>query len=288
MTHPDTFPIHGITLHHRSIGDGPPLLMIPGSISDMRTWQPVLPQLSRHFRCTTISRRYQHPSSHVTGGDSGVQANVDDLAAFIQAREEGPVHALAHSFGGYVAMELALQHPELVRSLVLEEPIFTPALVGDPDNPLHLIGLFLRDRRAGASFMRLGLKGVKPTFAALAKGDTTRAMRSFIDGVTEGRRTPDTLDALSRQQLIDNITALAGEDPFKHAFKGDLRGLKKPVLLLSGARSPYFFRFIVKQLLQRLPHARHQEIPEAAHWAHIDAPEVFAQAVVDHLATQVG
>lgn len=281
-----TFNTNGVTLHYSKIGTGQPLLLIPGSISDYRTWTSVSQRLADKYECYILSRRFQYPGKYPPGGDSSVAANTSDIVSFIKEKHLSPAIIIGHSFGGFVALNVAIQCPEMVKSLVAEEPIFAPALAKNPKNPLELISLMFKNFNAGKSFARLGIKGIEPTFKALAKGDTESAQNTFIDGVTAGRKTPAILDELTRLQLADNIAALAGEDPFNNTIKmDDLKKIQSPTLLISGTESPYVFQYINAQLKQFILQSQLVSVNHAGHWIHIDQADKYVTTVMDFLDT---
>ncbi|MBK6902646.1 MAG: alpha/beta hydrolase [Saprospirales bacterium] len=270
------FAANGAAMHYRQSGKGPAMIFIPGSISDYRTWTSVSPHFEKDFSCFVLSRRFQFPGSYAKHADSGVGINTEDIAQFIREKGLGPALLVGHSFGAFIALNVAIQHPELVKGVVAEEPIFAPALASNPKNPLELLGLLIKNFKAGKSFARLGMKGIDPTFKSLAKGDTQSAQQSFIDGITEGKKTPETLDELTRVQLRDNIAALEGEDPFNNQLRmADAKRIACKVLLISGAESPYVFRYINEQLVRTIPHAHHIVVEKASHWIHIDQGEAY-------------
>ena len=279
-----TFNTNGVTLHYTKIGTGQPLLFIPGSVSDYRTWTNIQQHFADKYECYIISRRFQFPDKYPTGGDSSVAVNTTDIATFIKEKNLSPAVIVGHSFGGYVALNVAIQFPEIVKCIVAEEPFFTPALAKNPKNPLELIGLMFKNFKAGKSFARLGMKCFEPTLKALAKGDTTTAQKIFIVGVTDGKKTPSTLDELTRLQLADNIAALAGEDPFNNTIKmDDLQKIKCPTLLISGTESPYVFQYINEQLKKFIRQSQLVSFINAGHWIHIDQADKYVVTVTDFL-----
>lgn len=56
------------------------------------------------------------------GFGHNIEMLVNDVHAFVSSLDLGPVHLVGHSLGGAVALQFALDHPELVRSLVLVAP----------------------------------------------------------------------------------------------------------------------------------------------------------------------
>ena len=279
-----TFNANGVTLHFSKTGSGQPLLFIPGSVSDYRTWTNIQLHFADKYECYIISRRFQFPDKYPTDGDSSVAVNTTDIATFIKEKNLSPAVLVGHSFGGYVALNVAIQFPEIVKCIVAEEPFFTPALAKNPKNPLELIGLMFKNFKAGKSFARLGMKCFEPTLKALAKGDTTTAQKIFIVGITDGKKTPSTLDELTRLQLADNIAALAGDDPFNNTIKmDDLQKIKCPTLLISGTESPYVFQYINEQLKKFIRQSQLVSFINAGHWIHIDQADKYVVTVTDFL-----
>lgn len=82
--------------------------------------------------------------------------------------EAGPVHLVAHSYGGPPAIVVALEHPDLVRSSTLAEPAIGALLTDPPE------GKLLLDERAQA---------MKPVLTAVKTGDTVRALTLAFDWV---------------------------------------------------------------------------------------------------------
>jgi non-heme chloroperoxidase len=99
-----------------------PVLFVHGALEDYREWEPQRAAIAEHHRFVTYSRRYHWPNAWAgDGSDYSYELHAADLAAFIGALGAGPVHLVGHSWGGSVAMLMALDHPELVRSLTVLE-----------------------------------------------------------------------------------------------------------------------------------------------------------------------
>src|SRR5205814_2008961 len=77
-----------------------------------------------------ISLRHYWPEPWNGAGDFSAQQQAEDVASFIQQLGAGKVHLVGHSRGGYIALQLARAHPDLLRDLVLAEPaLLLPGLV---------------------------------------------------------------------------------------------------------------------------------------------------------------
>lgn len=99
-------------------GQGEPLLLIHGLGSSRRDWEFQIPDFSRHFKTIAIDLR-GHGQSGKPPGPYSMDIFAADTAGFLRALDISSAHILGVSLGGMVAFQLALDYPELVRSLVI-------------------------------------------------------------------------------------------------------------------------------------------------------------------------
>ncbi|MGW4465274.1 alpha/beta hydrolase [Micromonospora sp. NPDC004704] len=99
-------------------GDGPLLLAVHGITSSHLAWSVVGERLGADHRLVAVDLRGRGGSRDLPG-PYGMARHAADLVRVIEAYGGGPVVLLGHSMGGFVAVELARTHPELVRRLVL-------------------------------------------------------------------------------------------------------------------------------------------------------------------------
>jgi pimeloyl-ACP methyl ester carboxylesterase/CRP-like cAMP-binding protein len=101
--------------------NGPIAILIHGWSSSSFTWAPLIPTLSRRYRCITVDLpgfgRSPAPTAPPT-----IAGYADLIAQLIEAFSERAVLVLGHSMGGQIAATLALRHPPLVDQLVLLNP----------------------------------------------------------------------------------------------------------------------------------------------------------------------
>ncbi|MEB2283639.1 MAG: hypothetical protein B6D46_15340 [Polyangiaceae bacterium UTPRO1] len=109
----------GWTLRYEVAGGGPELVALThGFGATAETWRHQVPALvAAGYRVLTWDLR-AHGRSGSPDEAITIAALGEDLAAVVRAAD-GPAHALGHSAGGVVTMRCALDHPDLVRSLVL-------------------------------------------------------------------------------------------------------------------------------------------------------------------------
>jgi len=113
-----TFDQGSISQHYEVSGDGPPLLLIAGMMSDSASWAPLLPLLEPHF---TLIRPDNRTTGRTTPWDAPASIDIfaADCAALLAHLNLGPAHVFGHSLGGMIAWELACAFPDHLRTLTL-------------------------------------------------------------------------------------------------------------------------------------------------------------------------
>ncbi len=165
-------------------GTGDPVVFVHGGASDLRTWSRQFPTFGESFRTIVYSRRFARPNAVIPDdADDPMQTHVDDLAALILTLDAAPAHVVGHSWGGFVALLLAIQRPDLLRRLVLIEPPVLTLLVDVPPKPGQIARLLLRDPAMAATIVRFGAKVIAPATKAFRKADDTAAIRALGQGI---------------------------------------------------------------------------------------------------------
>jgi pimeloyl-ACP methyl ester carboxylesterase len=105
-------------MHYELRGSGPPVVLVPGLSLDSRVWEPVVERLEGELSCLTPDNRGAGLSD-VPRGPYDVTQMAGDLYGLLMILGIESAVVVGHSMGGYVALQLALDSPELVRGLVL-------------------------------------------------------------------------------------------------------------------------------------------------------------------------
>lgn len=108
----------GVHTYYEVQGSGDPLILLHGGFATVETWRGQAPALAERFRVYLPERRGHGRTADVEG-PTGFGIMAQDTIAFMEALSIGPAHIIGWSDGGYVALELALARPDLVRRLVL-------------------------------------------------------------------------------------------------------------------------------------------------------------------------
>lgn len=262
-----------VELHYIAQGQGEPLILLHGGQGDYRAWRAQIDALAARYRVVAYSRRYHHPNNNpLTATNHSALVDAADLAALITALGIGSVHLVGTSYGAYTALALAIERPELVRSLVLAEP------------PIHQ---WVAGTARGAELYQKFMTTVHgPAGKAFAAGHDEAAMRIFIDAF-DGPGTFDTLPVERRRTVMENARFFkmltASSDPFPDLPKERVRALRMPVLIVRGADTDELHRLDTEELARLLPRAARVTIPQAGHGSPRQNPPAFNAAVLEFL-----
>jgi 3-oxoadipate enol-lactonase len=209
--------VNGIDVYFELHGEGPPLLNISGSGNDLRRSPASILPVNRAFETLHYDQRglgqTSKPDTDYTMADYA-----DDAAALIDSMGWASCHVLGTSFGGMVALNLAVRHPDLVDRLVL---CCTSPGGAAPSYPLHELGSLAPDE-AFATRMRLTDRRWDPDADEPIPG-----LGGFYDqmvGAATMTPDPEQVAGLGRQ-----LAARAGHD-----VVADLESITQPTLVCAG------------------------------------------------------
>jgi non-heme chloroperoxidase len=241
--------------------DGAPVLLLHGITDSQRSWEPVLALLPDSIRAIAVTLRGHGDASRPYSGYR-VEDYAADVLELIGELGLDSVVLGGHSMGTYVAEQIAIERPELVRGLVLAGAPGTPA-----QNPV------IAEAAAAA--------------AELADPVDPEFVREFQASTTE---RPLALGLLDR--FVDESLKLPAR-VWKQAFAGLLEidlaarlgDIAAPALLIHGDRDALVTRAEQKWLLARLRSARLVTLEGTGHAPHWERPERFASELAAFVAT---
>lgn len=111
---------NGLKIHYRDVGEGFPIVFLHGFTASARNWALTVPSLRDRFRCVSIDHP-GHGQSEKPAGTAFYALPNMAVAAYAAIRAIGieQCYLVGHSMGGMISQHVILDHPDLVRGLVL-------------------------------------------------------------------------------------------------------------------------------------------------------------------------
>lgn len=271
-----TAEVNGARLAYREQGTGQPVVFVHGAISDLTIWHPQLPALGAHYRAIAFSRRYAWPNKDLPTGEKDTMGpHVEDLLAFLSALDAYPAHLVGNSSGAFICLRAAIREPPAVRSLVLEEPPLLPLITGTPPGLGRILGSFVRHPLLTLAVVMF-FGRLRPLGGMIRAGDVDSSVLSFARAVLGDEafeRLPDEV----RAHVLANASPflggfLAGAAGIEPISEAEIRSIKAPALVVTGAQSPLWQRRLAGLLGTLLPDSRCLEVPSATHFMHLQNP----------------
>jgi 3-oxoadipate enol-lactonase len=247
----------GCRLHYELHGEeeATPLILLEGLGGDIPGWRRNIPRLAAEHRVVAYdfrgNGRSDKPDAPVT-----MTTFVDDTVALLDHLGVAPVHAYGQSFGGMVALEMALSHPQRVASLVLACTHAGPPLAARIDPPAKVP----KDR---------------PYLALYSEGFAREHPDHVAEDILVASQNPQPPHAGRRQW-----EAIQAWDAWDRL--GDIRC---PTLVLHGTEDRLVAPRNGQMLAERIPGAILFLLEGAGHLYQSEQPERADQVVLDFLRT---
>ncbi len=268
--------VNGVSLTYLEQGQGAPVVLVHGAISDHRAWIYQQDAVARGYRFIALDQRYFGTGAWPDDGSKfSANTHIDDLAAFIRGLNAGPVRLVGWSYGGVVVLEVALRNPNLVRSVFVYEPGSSLApLITEP---------------ADVKVMSEERKGFAPAVTASKAGDNAGAARHLLDWVNGQSDVFNVLAPEIRSMNADNARTLplAFAAPQPSAINcAQLGGLKMPVTVAVGQSTRPFFKILSETVSRCIPGSRLVVIPNARHLGPFENSSAINDALLAFLKQQ--
>jgi len=246
----------GTTIGYIRLGEGPPLVMVHGSLGVAEVWLTVANLLADSFTCYLMDRRGRARSGDAP--DYSIEREYQDVAAVVAAAGAKP-HLIGHSYGAVCALGAAIETP--VDKLILYEPpagvLFGPEVeeyrqaiaAGDPEKALE-IGITKIVGVPQSQFEAMRTNPMFPMFKALAPG--------WVREMQQIEKLGTSLDRY--------------------------RAIESPVLMLLGTETSESLKNSTAALGRVLKNTRLSQLAGEGHGALRSAPALVAERVREFLA----
>jgi len=257
----------GAPLYYEVAGTGHPLLLIHAGITDSRMWDEQFQTFAQQYQVIRYDLRGYGKSTV----PSGKFANHEDVTTLFEHLGIKQAHVIGISFGGLIALDFTLAHPDKVTSLVLGAPDVSGRESSSAD-----VSRFAEEEEA-----------------LLERGDLNSAtnlnLRMLLD---VPQRPPDQVNPTVRQRIYEMqyhaftvpIPDEAEEISLEPPDNTRLAEIHVPTLLIVGEYDIPDKHEIIKQLAVEIPQAQQDVIQDAAHIVNMEQPAEFNSVVLDFLA----
>lgn len=243
------------------LGDGPPLVLLHSLLADASSFDRVTAELSRNFRVMLPALPGFGHSPAVPGG---ITAVADRVASAIEAFSGGQsVRLLGNGYGGFVALQAVIRHPNLADRLVLAD--------------------------AGASFSEPG----REAFRGMARGAAAKGLEAIADVAMRRLFAPDfhaaNPDLVAERRRIflrsDPAVIIAACEVLAALdLRPELAEVRIPVLAVVGEQDEATPPPMSRELVAGLSDARLIVLEGLAHVPQLQAPERFLAAILPFLS----
>jgi 3-oxoadipate enol-lactonase len=239
-------------------GEGPALFLFHSLLSDRASFDAIAPRLSKTHRVIVPELPGFGGSKAVSGG---LAATADRMAEAVK-EAGGEAIVLGNGYGGFVALQMAIRHPDIASKFILAD--------------------------CGAAFSEQGRESFR-TMAAVSKAKGLAA----ITDVAMRRLFAPEFQAAHPDLMRDRREAFLKTDPqvlqaacaqlAELDLRPELSKVKMPVLVLVGEHDEATPPPMSHELAALLPNARLKVLAGCAHVPQLQAPEVFLDAIADFL-----
>jgi pimeloyl-ACP methyl ester carboxylesterase len=254
-----------IQLDYERAGAGEPLLAIMGMSGTALHWgEPFLAALRESFEVITYDHRGVGASTHLDGAIT-ISQMAQDAAGLLDELGIASAHVLGISMGGMVAQDLALERPDLIRTLTI-----------------------------GCSYCG-GAGSVHPSPAVIAKlsaamlsGDRQRALRAGWEANVSAARADD--DALyasflaiaSERAVAVPVVMAQAQAAAGHDTSGHLGAISAPTLVIHGSEDEMLPVQNARMIASLIPGSRLVILDGIGHLFFFEVPEQSAELIRSH------
>jgi len=271
--------VQGYNIHYVEVGEGDPILLIPGAYSTYRHWNRVIPHLSKHYKLLCIDYLGVGDSDKPRSGFGyTIEEQADLMVKMIDVLQISKVQIFGVSYGGAIALNVAARYPEKVDKIISIEGNG----IKHQDFPYRPMKGFLRWPVVGElsiGAIRLGVADRMVAKSVMGKAWEQMGEAEKKEIVKIIGQNNKTASAVS-WHLISRTLETSRD------FTDQAKTIQTPVLYLYGANSYYHGMAVTNAefLKAHLRNARIVRFHDGIHDLELQKPEEVAGLVLEFLA----
>lgn len=240
-----------------------PVVVLSNSLgSTHRMWDAQLAELEQRFRVVRYDTR-GHGESPVPNGPYSIDDLADDLIALLDRLGIAKAHLVGLSLGGMTVMRVAIRNPERVARLAL---LCTGAQL-PPASAWNDRAATVREQGSEAVASAVVQRWFTPAY--LEANPDVRKLHEQMIASTPAEGYAGCCTAIAELDLREQLSAITA-----------------PTLAIAGADDPATPPAKLEDIVARIPGSRLLVVPQAAHLANAEQPEIISPALIEHLEQQ--
>ena len=261
--------VNGTQLYYTDSGntDAETIVFSHGFLFSHQMYEAQIAHLQDRYRCVAYDHRGQGESDvQKTGYD--IDSITNDAVAFIKALDLAPCHFVGLSMGGFVGLRLAIQHPELLRALILIDS----SSEAEP---------FFKHFQYRMLAVIAQLVGTSPVVDRIMKIMFGKTYLADSNRAEERKHWRDHLASLNVTGVTRALEGAAG----RGSVYESLNRINLPTLILVGEEDVALPMEKSRRMHEQIPDSQLIVIPNAGHSPTIENPTAINQALDPFLGT---
>lgn len=264
-------------VHYLKLGRGEPLFLIHGGGSHCLEWLPVLKPLSRYFEVYALDAPGFGLNDPFDFSRVSFRHNATNfLKSVFDALKINQAQVVANSMGGYYATNFTLDHPEMVKKLVLIGA--TAGLNHWIPLPLRLMGMPVLNIILMKTVARPSMKSIRSFHRQLLVADDTKLSDAYIQNTVYHMN----LTAKSTRSLFEKVLTRKG---FRRELMIDqsINKLAVPVRIIWGDKDAFESPDSGFSKVRNIIDLQFEVVKNAGHLPWIDQPENCSSLLIKML-----
>lgn len=252
-----------MNLNFKKVGDGVPLIILHGLFGSLDNWMGIAKTLGEHFEVYVLDARNHGQSPHDSEFNYEVMA--DDLYEFIHVHHIVNPIILGHSMGGKIAMQFAMNYPNMLAKLIVAD--IAPKLY-----PVH-------HRQIIDGLLSLDFNKIK------SRTEADVELSKYISDLSVRQFLLKNLFWVEKEKLAWRFNLPVINQNIEIVGKGltNIHPFLKPTLFIRGEKSNYILDSDLEDINSIFPNSEVKTIANSGHWVHAEQPQAFMQILREFL-----